>query len=669
MLTPGTKLGDYLILRTLGSGGMGHVYLGQSQISKRIDALKTVQQGIPDEYQVEPRFLREIEILAALHHPHISNLYTAFRANGYLVMAMEFVEGRTIKDIIEEEGLSVEQSLSMATQVLDALGFAHSRGVLHRDVKSSNIMLRPDGLAKLMDFGIARAEWSAELTQGGILPGSAYYASPEHLLGHPMDERSDIYSLGTVLYHATTRTHPFRGDYSSLAHQHAVKIPERPEMRNPDIPGVVSDLILKALAKNPADRFQTASEFREAVESAVQRLANKQMPVTVLAAKPVPPPLVPPLPAESTNPEEAHQSGAASVMAASLEEAQTPEMHPLATSTPTHSEEPPEQVRDAHTDKPSKTGFGVTVALPEATSSSAVGPPVKGHEESTIDSHRKAGRSETEFGQARKPRPAWLIAVSLMLAVFVLAIGYFAWRSSADKADFEPRPPETQPQRVTRLALPMQFVTVPAGEFTMGCAPGGGGCPEASLTPQSVRIAKDFEIGKYEVTQREWATVMGTHPSYAEGDEHPVELVSWNDVQAFLGKLNAQNDGYHYRLPTEAEWEYAARAVGRYDPDVTAGGSAGEGTVAVSTTIGNARGIHGFADNVREWCADEYLQRGGQQAVELDTLGGKGPLRRTVRGGSWETAVATSAVALRSGYLPDEKHRDVGFRCLRERRQ
>ncbi|HET7439830.1 MAG TPA: serine/threonine-protein kinase [Terriglobales bacterium] len=262
------RVGDYEVLAVLGSGGMGRVYKVRNVISDRVEAMKILLPDLAGKKDLAERFLREIKVLAALNHPNIAALRTALTLNNQLVMVMEYVEGNTLAARLEHGPMSPQDALNYIDQVLDALSYAHQQNVIHRDIKPANMMLTPQGVVKLMDFGIARSGTDRGLTSTGTTLGSLYYMSPEQVKGAPTDARSDLYSVGVSLYEMVTGRHPFQADsdFSILA-AHLQEPPTPPRELRPDLPEGLNEIILLALAKDPGQRFQSAAAFRAALRS------------------------------------------------------------------------------------------------------------------------------------------------------------------------------------------------------------------------------------------------------------------------------------------------------------------------------------------------------------------------------------------------------------------
>jgi hypothetical protein len=285
------RIGDYEILSELGAGGMGKVYKVRNVISDRIEAMKILLPDLAGRQELAARFLREIKVLAALDHPNIAPLRTALTLDNQLVMILEYVEGTTLTQRMQQGPIPVADAVNYTSQVLDALSYAHQQHVIHRDVKPANMMLTPQGVVKLMDFGIARSGDDSTLTMTGTTLGSLGYMSPEQVKGEPTDARSDLYSVGISLYEMVTGRRPFResSDYSIMAAQ--VNQPPTPPIElKPGLPPALNEIILLAIAKDPAARFQSADAFKNALSRVgplpAQARAETERTVTSVGALP-----------------------------------------------------------------------------------------------------------------------------------------------------------------------------------------------------------------------------------------------------------------------------------------------------------------------------------------------------------------------------------------------
>ena len=273
----GSTIGDYQVVGILGAGGMGKVYKVRNVISDRVEAMKVLLPDLANAPELADRFLREIKVQASLEHPNIAALHTALRVENQLLMLMEFVEGVTLDHKLKEGPLPVAAAVDYIMQVLAALDYAHSRGVIHRDIKPPNMMLTPAGVVKLMDFGIAKAAGDHRLTMTGTTLGSLFYMSPEQIQGAAnLDGRADLYSVGVSLYELVTGKRPFDGDSQfAIMSAHLEKMPVPPVEIDPKLPQLLNDIILMSVSKDPAARFQTAGAFRTALGSIVMAPAGK----------------------------------------------------------------------------------------------------------------------------------------------------------------------------------------------------------------------------------------------------------------------------------------------------------------------------------------------------------------------------------------------------------
>jgi eukaryotic-like serine/threonine-protein kinase len=261
----GQTVGDYQILGILGRGGMGAVYRVRNTLTDREEAMKVVLPGAEASAEIADRFLREIRIQASLQHPHIAGIRTAFRSGESVLMIMELIEGVSLDAKLREGPLPLGDSFRITDDILSALAHAHAKGIVHRDIKPSNIIVTPRGAPKLTDFGIATAAGDTRITRSGVAIGSLAYMSPEQVMSAPLDERSDIYSLGITVYEALTGRRPFQSSSEyEIMNAHLKELPVSPGSIVRSVPLGVSVVVMKSLAKAPDDRYQTAAEFQGA---------------------------------------------------------------------------------------------------------------------------------------------------------------------------------------------------------------------------------------------------------------------------------------------------------------------------------------------------------------------------------------------------------------------
>jgi eukaryotic-like serine/threonine-protein kinase len=297
------QIGDYEIIRELGHGGMGQVFLVRNLISDRIEAMKILLPDLANQGDLGARFMREIKLLASLDHPNIAALRTAFSADNQLIMIMEYVEGDTLAHRLEGGPFPPAEALNYIDQVLAALSYAHAKGIIHRDIKPANMMLTRDGVLKLMDFGIARSGNDLGLTVTGTTLGSLDYMSPEQVQAQATDGRSDLYSVGVSLYEMVTGQRMFSATSSfSIMEAQIKETPRAPIEVQPSLPKPLSDIIIMSVAKNPADRFQNADAFRNALSQIRDSCGSPGLPKPVVAAATPRPVQLPPTQASDVRP-------------------------------------------------------------------------------------------------------------------------------------------------------------------------------------------------------------------------------------------------------------------------------------------------------------------------------------------------------------------------------
>lgn len=257
--------GRYRIEAAVGEGGMAKVFRAQDDVLGRTVAVKVLAPEFARDGQFVQRFRREAQSAAALNHPNVVSVFDTGSDGPVHYIVMEFVEGRTLRDVLAGDGrLHPRRAAEIAESMCRALAGAHQQGLVHRDVKPGNVMLTRSGEVKVMDFGIARVTTGEALTQTATVLGTASYFSPEQAKGEPVDARSDVYSAGCVLYEMLTGRPPFSGDSPvSIAYKHVREDPELPSRLNRDVSPALDAVVMKAMAKNPANRYQTATEMAD----------------------------------------------------------------------------------------------------------------------------------------------------------------------------------------------------------------------------------------------------------------------------------------------------------------------------------------------------------------------------------------------------------------------
>lgn len=270
MIVKGQRINDrYEIEKLIGEGGMANVYLAQDKILDRKVAVKVLRGDLADDEKFVRRFQREALAASSLSHPNIVEIYDVGEDEGNFYIVMEFIEGKTLKQLIKKRGvLTLSETMDIMFQLLDALAGAHDSYIIHRDIKPQNIMIKESGLVKITDFGIAVALNSAQLTQTNSVMGSVHYLPPEQAGGKGSTIRSDIYSLGILMFEMLTGKMPFRGDSAvEIALKHIKEPLPSPKELNPVIPQSVENIILKAAAKNPKNRYKDAREMADDIKT------------------------------------------------------------------------------------------------------------------------------------------------------------------------------------------------------------------------------------------------------------------------------------------------------------------------------------------------------------------------------------------------------------------
>jgi eukaryotic-like serine/threonine-protein kinase len=284
-----SHLGRYEIVGELGQGAMGVVYKATDPLIDRIVAIKTItlSLALDEREEYEGRFYQEAKAAGRLSHPNIVTIFDVGRSGDIAYIAMEFLQGRELRDILNDgKLLPVDQVIDIVGQVASGLAYAHEHGIIHRDIKPSNIMVAREGHAKITDFGIARMASAAVRTQTGMVLGSPKYMSPEQVMGKLTDPRSDIFSLGVMLYEMLTGHPPFLGEnVNAIMYQTLNAIPQPPSSQNPAVPDMLNFIVAKALAKDTENRYQNAKDFTNDLHACLNAMVRST--VALDTAKPL----------------------------------------------------------------------------------------------------------------------------------------------------------------------------------------------------------------------------------------------------------------------------------------------------------------------------------------------------------------------------------------------
>jgi serine/threonine-protein kinase len=618
------QVSSYRLEEEIAHGGMGIVYRGVHTVFDEVVAVKAIFPELTLNPELRERFLNEAKIQRRLQHPHIVQIREFLIDQGKFYIVMEFIEGETLAQHLRQLGrpMLASEAIPIFRQALEGLGFAHAQGVVHRDIKPSNIMLTRESVAKLTDFGIARALGTAKLTRTGTALGTPAYMSPEQIQGTKLDHRTDIYSMGIALYEMLTGRVPFErpkdsdSDFPILA-AHINQAPTPPSHWVPEMPPFLEAAALKALAKRPEDRFQSCQEFQAAI-------APSPMPSTIRAV-PAPQP--------------------------SKERVKPPEPRPQPPIPGTAPVPPGER------EKPAPSGLREV-------------PPQPGPERAVSPQTPLLKLPERRLAKKPTSQAKFIIAGLVLVVGLVAAIWYFSTITSSEN----PKPMALKENPKDGL----KYVLIPPGTFMMGCSPGDNECEDREKPSHQVTITKGFWLGQTEVTvgaYKRFAGATRRKMPYIFGhgwanDNMPIDCVTWNEAHDYCTWVGG-------RLPTEAEWEYAARGgstEARYGPIdeiawfVAPGKEANIGTQPHEVGQKRANGFWLFdvLGNVEEWVNDWYDPNYYRNSPSQDPPGPASGEDRVQRGGCWRLYPSYARVSNRGRGFPNGVTLGNGFRCVRE---
>jgi formylglycine-generating enzyme required for sulfatase activity len=579
----------FRLVRRLGAGAMGTVFLAeQIAVGNRPVALKVLNRKLLDDPDFLLRFQNEAASTGRIHHANVVTIYESGQADdGTPYIAMEFLEGESLRQVLARRGqLPVPEVAEILQQAARGLNAAHKLGIIHRDLKPDNIFLtrgdEGETIVKVVDFGIAKLRESGAHTQTGMVLGTPAYMSFEQASGMRSDEldaRSDIYSLGVVVYEMLTGRAPFHSDTPvGYLRMHMQEDPPPFRAVKPDLPALpqLESVVMKALTKDRDQRYSSVLEFARELTSAAQPSPTPESLVTI----------------------------------------------------------PPTQI-----------------VVPLA----AAKPP----------------KFRTAPESASKMR--FVAVAGIALIVIVAGVWYF-WHHGTKKGDvsWSAKPGESKGEVRINPNDGLKYVWIPPGGFQMGCSPGDSECDADEKPAHQVTITKGFWMGQTEVTvaaYRRFVESTGAQmppaPDFNAGwdnQDMPIVNVSWDDATAFCGWAGG-------RLPTEAEWEYAARAgstEARYGPiDEVAWYStnSGQKTHEVAQKRPNAWNLYDTLGNVWEWVKDWYGENYYPASPERDPRGPDSGKLRVLRGGSWFDNPRLVRVSFRLRFYPGHGDNYRGFRC------
>jgi formylglycine-generating enzyme required for sulfatase activity/predicted Ser/Thr protein kinase len=657
--------GRYRIVKELGRGGMGVVYLAHDEELDMDVALKFLPVELANSHRALEQLQSEAKLSMTLSHPNIMRLHNLDTAGQFKFLVMEYVDGPDLLDLLrEKERLPLEEALPIIRQVCDGLDYAHSNRVLHRDLKPANVMLSSKGQAKITDFGIARRmRESMSMVSQKTISGTPAYMAPEHIMGEHLTVRSDIYSLGAVVYELLAGHPPFyQGDILAQ-----IRFKEPPPIAG--VPERVNAAVMKALAKEANDRPVSATEFYESLTTTTAGTPNRlAAPPAVRMKKPRVP--HPPKPAPSPPPTKKSRAGLVAAILICLAAAGALGYYAWKRSGESTGSAPERVVVSPPTEDAGKKVEAERLAREEQERKKreADARRLREAEAAAEKAHKNAEAEKRAREEAeRKLREAVAAEEARKQAQ--------AEKRAREAEDRKKREAKARrPGKSFTNSVGMKFVLISSGEFMMG-SPASEKNRGSDETQHGVKITKPFYMQTTEVTQAQWKAVMGNNPSHFKGDNLPVEQISWDDVQEFLKKLSVK-EGVTYCLPTEAQWEYACRAgtTGRFcfvDDDSKLGEYAWYvlNSVKKPHPVGmkkpNAWGLYDMHGNVWEWCQDWYDKDYYGKSLTGDPQGPSSGTRRVLRGGGWGSNVGNCQSAGRYWGGPADRGGDFGFRVSR----
>jgi len=687
----GEKIQNYRIAKLIGEGGMATVYEAVHQtFEDRKVAIKILNPILTANKNIRQRFVNEAKIMASLTHPNIVHVHDFEERNEMLAIVMELLNGYNLSEYLKKFGKpDTDTAKRIFSQVLDAFNFAHKKNVVHRYVKPSNIFILKDGTPKILDFGIAKLlSGEGDLTTTGVQLGTLTYMSPEQVKDSKhIDHRSDIYSLGVTLYYLLAGQPAYStqtmSDYD--IRKAIVETPFPKLLINKEFQHIID----KATAKNPNDRFLSCQEFKAALLG-----TNKAGNDNTLIDKPNQYVSKPETDKDKTFVDKPNSN----VSKPKTDKDKTFVDKPNSNvSKPETNNRKPETNYATDIDKKIENtkkrnrifaAIGIIVLLtialfvwkPWKTS------PEQLAEQNQLDSLRRADSTALVLKQQRQDSidKAKADSISYAQNAELQEKDNKAWNEAKRKntkvalekyiADF----PQGTHIADAKTAIEnigsfnYETVYVSGGTFQMRSTTNSYEQPVHSVTVSS------FNIGKYEVTQAQWKTVMGNNPAkdYGVGDNYPVYYVSWDDIQFFLQKLKQQT-GKTYRLPTEAEWEYAAGggnssrtkwsgtdsegSLGSYAWFIS---NSGRKTHPVGSKSPNRLGIYDMSGNVWEWCQDKWHESYTGAPTNGTAWTSGNSSGRVDRGGSWSNDASYLRVADRGSDTPGYRGGDLGFRLV-----
>ncbi len=670
------RIRDYLIERLIGAGGMGMVYLAKHENLHRYAAIKVLLENLSANPQIRERFIQEARLMGSLDHPNIVTLYD-FTTEPKLSLIMEFVDGRGLDEMIGQDvgPIPWEKALPLFTQILDGIGYAHSKGIVHRDIKPANILISKDGQVKVTDLGIAKIAGQQGMTRTGTQMGTLYYEAPEQIKGaKDVDNRSDIYALGMTLYEMLAGRLPFETGGATSEFEIMNSIVYRKEHLDPreyypHVPEWLVKSIQRATVLDPNERFQSCEEFKQVISknSMFSDKENGFWSARVSSSE-----------SEQSEPSLGAISSKAPIAIPS--DQQCPgcgsEINKELKFCDTCGEKLEKECPVCQFNIRWNKNF-----CPQCGADYLKIAAEKNH--LRIESIQTCPLCKAEVDKESES----CFTCGAMLSRKCISCGYsnqinasFCSGCGVNLPDIVEIVANQQASKMLQkhdgALSSASFVRIPAGSFMMGVTRALGSNDSDFSFPRHRVMVSSFELMTTQVTQIMWEKYMGSNPSQFVFPSNPVENISWNDCQDFIGMLNELDPKHRYRLPSEAEWEYACRAGSdsRYfwgnemdEAYCWSRVNSNSETHPVGSKLPNRWKLFDMSGNVWEWCQDSWANNYIGAPCDGTAWESSDIVDCVRRGGGWVDDEDNCCSASRGCDEAEDKDFVLGFRLVRER--